>query len=112
MAAALNSLMANDYIDPELLQPGTQWIAAVDLQTTQNQNITEQPALTAGQPDSNILSIEPSLYAESPYPPLDNSDSLGGSVQNWLGEFCWPPSSSSSLQTDSIGSDLMLGGLQ
>ncbi|CAI7625561.1 hypothetical protein N7533_013243 [Penicillium manginii] len=107
MAAALRMLMAHDDLDPELLRPGSQWVAAADVMTPRQilpQNTTEQSTVT--DLHSTVLPVDPALYAGSPYP-VDGPD---GPWQNWLGDITTASSSSttSSNLPSSSGSDFML----
>ncbi|KAJ5421106.1 hypothetical protein N7465_003625 [Penicillium sp. CMV-2018d] len=109
MAAALRMLMAHDDLDPELLRPGSQWVAAADMMTPKQilpQNTTEQAPGT--DLHSTILPVDPALCAGSPYP-VDGPD---GPWQNWLGDITTASSSSttSSNLPSSTGGDFMLSG--
>ncbi|RLL99564.1 hypothetical protein CFD26_107131 [Aspergillus turcosus] len=93
MVSALRTLMINDHIDPEILRAGTQWMTAVDIETTQTSTpqATFQPASALNDlpSDTNATPIDPALCTESPFP-LESGKSSANSVQSWMGDdYAW-----------------------
>ncbi|KAF7712322.1 Basic-region helix-loop-helix (bHLH) transcription factor [Penicillium ucsense] len=104
MASALRTLMTEDDIDPEILRAGTQWMTALDIETTRTAISQTQPSSALIDPplDGSAMPIDPALCNECPFP-LESDTSAANPVQSWLGDVFSHPSPPTTLDTDPMG---------